>query len=329
MSILALGAPLVASTGYAGSERKRLVLSGNFFRHMSGVSWYIAFLLKDISARSRHSKCGAIRRLPECMIAVRKNTQFSKAIVQKGPIMISIITATKNCDSVLPRLIESLRAQTCQDFEWIIADGGSTDETVKLIDHAREDLRSVILASNEDFGIYDALNKAIKSASGDFYVVVGSDDYFLPNAVEIYTRAAESSDADFITAPYQRGAALARMRKPRIEAVFSQFVHVTGHAVGLAIRRSLHSSFGYYSAALPIAADQYFILKAIHGGAAVEVLTEKVGFFSEGGISNKDAFGVATEIFRVNVLVGHGFFFQLFLLVLRLVKAHFRSGSRA
>src|SRR5699024_1576503 len=92
---------------------------------------------------------------------------------------LSIITATFNAVEYLPTLIESLRKQQDKDFEWVVADGASTDGTLELLESI-DDL-NIQITSREDFGIYDALNRGIKACSGEFYLVMGADDVLYPN----------------------------------------------------------------------------------------------------------------------------------------------------
>ncbi|MEF8708979.1 MAG: glycosyltransferase family 2 protein [Candidatus Accumulibacter propinquus] len=90
------------------------------------------------------------------------------------PPLISIITSTLNAAAMLPHTIESLRAQTCRDFEWIVVDGASTDATVDLL---RDCLDVVaILISEPDTGIYDAWNKACRRARGEWLIFMGAGD---------------------------------------------------------------------------------------------------------------------------------------------------------
>ena len=78
-------------------------------------------------------------------------------------VKLTVITATYNAEKYLPNLIKSLREQTCKDFEWIVADGSSTDRTLELLSEVKD--LNLVVSSEPDFGIYDALNRAIKLAS--------------------------------------------------------------------------------------------------------------------------------------------------------------------
>lgn len=83
----------------------------------------------------------------------------------KSPFF-TIITATYNAERVLPSLLESLAAQTCRDFVWLVQDGGSKDGTQAVIEQGRSRLPAVSMESAPDRGIYDAWNKALDRAQG-------------------------------------------------------------------------------------------------------------------------------------------------------------------
>lgn len=87
---------------------------------------------------------------------------------------ISVITATLNAAALLHFTIDSLRAQTFLDFEWIVVDGASTDATVNLL-RGCDDVVTVLI-SEPDAGIYDAWNKACGQACGEWLLFLGAGD---------------------------------------------------------------------------------------------------------------------------------------------------------
>ena len=94
-------------------------------------------------------------------------------------IMISIITATYNSAETLNDTIKSVLCQTNKDFEYIIVDGGSTDETIDIVKSYESEFSGKLKwVSEKDKGIYDAMNKGIKMASGDIIGILNSDDYY-------------------------------------------------------------------------------------------------------------------------------------------------------
>ena len=93
--------------------------------------------------------------------------------------MISIITATFNSAKTLKDTIQSVLRQTNKDFEYLIIDGGSTDETIDIVKSYESEFSGRLKwVSEKDEGIYDAMNKGIKMASGDVVGILNSDDYF-------------------------------------------------------------------------------------------------------------------------------------------------------
>lgn len=104
----------------------------------------------------------------------------------------SIITATRNAAATLPRLLASLASQSYRDFEVIIQDGASTDNTVAVAEARRERLPALSLVSRPDNGICDAWNKALPRIRGQWVLFLGADDFIL-NASVLAALARELS----------------------------------------------------------------------------------------------------------------------------------------
>jgi glycosyltransferase involved in cell wall biosynthesis len=103
--------------------------------------------------------------------------------------MVSLITATYNCDSTIKNCLASIAQQTYRNIEHIVIDGGSTDKTLDILLKYQHQLALVL--SEKDRGIYDALNKGIQRASGDIVGILHSDDFFqtrnvIADIVEIF-----------------------------------------------------------------------------------------------------------------------------------------------
>jgi len=86
---------------------------------------------------------------------------------------VTLITATYNSARYLTDSLESVASQTCPNIEHLVVDGGSSDETLKIVKNAPSVTRWI---SEPDEGIYDALNKGIKMATGDIIGFLHSDD---------------------------------------------------------------------------------------------------------------------------------------------------------
>ncbi len=99
---------------------------------------------------------------------------------------LTIHTATYNRAYILPQAYESLKAQTCKDFEWIITDDGSTDETCELVRRWQHEDNGFSLVYNpmSHVGLPRAINSGVKKASGAWFMRLDSDDWLVPHAVE-------------------------------------------------------------------------------------------------------------------------------------------------
>lgn len=100
-------------------------------------------------------------------------------------ILVSVLTPCYNSAKTIERTLECIEKQTYANIEYIIIDGGSTDDTLKIIDRHRDRLpRRFTLISEHDDGIYDAMNKGIRLARGQLIGIVNSDDWYEPDTIE-------------------------------------------------------------------------------------------------------------------------------------------------
>ena len=97
----------------------------------------------------------------------------------------SIIIATYNAAKYLETALQSVFSQTVNDYELILIDGGSKDGTVEIIKKHQD--RIAYWVSEKDQGIYDAWNKGVEQAKGDWVLFIGSDDTLVPDALEAYS----------------------------------------------------------------------------------------------------------------------------------------------
>lgn len=109
--------------------------------------------------------------------------------------MLTIFTPTYNREKTLERLYKSLTQQTSMQFEWLIVDDGSTDETAALIANLKEYSPFVIrYYKQENHGKHVAHNRGAKEAKGDLFLCVDSDDWLEKDAVETIIKDAEGID---------------------------------------------------------------------------------------------------------------------------------------
>lgn len=202
--------------------------------------------------------------------------------------LISLITSTLNARDHLPHLAESLRLQAYANFEWIVIDGGSTDGTQNLLAATTEVTHWV---SEPDNGIYDAWNKGLARAQGDWIVFVGADDRLTPNAVNALLTAAKQSSTqpDYVSGRVvmtRKGMRVKTIGRPWSWNIFRHYMCVA-HTASMH-HRSYFERYGKFDTSFRISGDYELLLRA--GSGLRTAYTDTVVAHSEvGGRSNSDA----------------------------------------
>ena len=172
---------------------------------------------------------------------------------------ISIITITYNNLDGLRLTAESVIAQTAfKEIEWVVVDGGSTDGTREFV---LEELNSdrVTWLSGPDDGIYDALNKGVRRATGDWILCLNAGDMFC--AADVVEKILRLSDLDDIDAIYSDGYVKNFTTGERFAIVTDRMKGVVHHQ-NLVYRRRLHSMYGEYLVTHPyIISDLLFMMR--------------------------------------------------------------------
>lgn len=111
--------------------------------------------------------------------------------------LISIITVTYNAERFIEECISSVSSQIFTDYEFIIIDGNSNDGTVAIIEKYSNEIDKIVVES--DFGIYDAMNKGINLATGEYLYFLGADDIlFSKSTLEMIAGAIKLNDSPLI-----------------------------------------------------------------------------------------------------------------------------------
>jgi glycosyltransferase involved in cell wall biosynthesis len=106
-------------------------------------------------------------------------------------MLLTVFTPTYNRAYIISKLYKSLCRQTCQDFEWLVVDDGSTDDTKQLIaDFIAEHKIVIRYIQKENGGKHTAINLGAKEAHGELFFIVDSDDYLTDDAVEWITKSS-------------------------------------------------------------------------------------------------------------------------------------------
>ncbi len=100
--------------------------------------------------------------------------------------MITVFTPAYNRAYILPALYQSLRRQTVKDFEWVVVDDGSSDGTAALFEEwkGEENGFPIVYERQENGGKHRAVNRGVRLARGELFLIVDSDDYLVDNAIE-------------------------------------------------------------------------------------------------------------------------------------------------
>ena len=118
-------------------------------------------------------------------------------MLQKLLMSLTIFTPTYNRANNLPALYKSLCRQTCKDFEWLIVDDGSTDNTSDIVRNwQKSDIVKIRYVKQQNGGKHRAINRGVTECSSDLFFIVDSDDFLTEDAVEWISGESDSVMAD-------------------------------------------------------------------------------------------------------------------------------------
>ncbi|MEZ4617190.1 MAG: glycosyltransferase family 2 protein [Caldilineaceae bacterium] len=166
----------------------------------------------------------------------------------------SVVIPTYNRAHFLPRAISSVLNQTFTDFELIIADDGSTDNTQEIINSIMDPKVKYIYQENAGGGA--ARNLGASIAKGEYLTFLDSDDEAMPQWLEHYFRVFESTNADVICCGFERVAEAGHTIKEKIVLpknmgpIFDDQVGMFTHGGTFALRRQIFEALGGYAADL-------------------------------------------------------------------------------
>jgi glycosyltransferase involved in cell wall biosynthesis len=206
---------------------------------------------------------------------------------------VSIITASYNSERSIQKTIDSVACQDYKDIEYIIIDGGSTDKTLSIIKKNSTVISAFI--SEKDTGIYNALNKGIKMATGDIIGFLNSDDVYAGK--DIVSKIADSflnNNADIVYGNliYQFGEHSYKktIRYWKSNAFVSNsliYGWMPPHPT-LYCKKSIYETYGCYNENYKISADYEFILRVFSKSNIKKIFLPEIMVKMEiGGISNR------------------------------------------
>lgn len=200
---------------------------------------------------------------------------------------VSIITVAYNSEKTIGRTIESVLAQTWQDLEYLIIDGASTDSTVALAEGYRTAFEARAMdyriQSEPDGGIYDAMNKGIRLATGEIIGILNSDDWYEPDAARTAVRTFMEQDCGLMFANIRMhkadGTVFIKKARFRRYLTSRDWNHPTTF-----VKAGLYKRYPFRN--LGIHDDYGFYLQMIRLGVKVVTVDKVLANFQMGGASN-------------------------------------------
>jgi glycosyltransferase involved in cell wall biosynthesis len=228
---------------------------------------------------------------------------------------ISIITICFNSQETIEDTLRSVHEQSYQNIEHVIVDGASTDATMEIVKKYQTD--KMVLISEKDHGLYDALNKGFKLATGDVIGVLHSDD-FLANANSIRDLAQifnQNPNCDAVSAsvdifkPNQMNQAYRKYNASKFKLWQFRIGNQPPHP-GFYIKKKAFDQIGYFNSSYKISGDFDWLLRGLLKEKIKVVFSELVlVHMRDGGISSS---GVKSKKImnkeNLRVLKSHGIY---------------------
>lgn len=208
---------------------------------------------------------------------------------------LSIVTINRNNAAGLEKTLQSVASQTFKEFEYVVVDGASTDGSVEIVKQYESQFAHLKWVSEPDSGIYNAMNKGIRMASGDYIQILNSADCLAaPDVTERMVAALANSGNPSIL--YGNMIKCFPDGKTLVDKSFAgQEITMQGMYMGTLnhdpayILRDLFEKYGYYDESLKIVSDWKWYLQAIVlGGEKPQYTDIDVTLFDMTGISESD-----------------------------------------
>lgn len=221
----------------------------------------------------------------------QNGNQFLKSLnllSMKRPYF-SIITATYNSEENIKGCIDSIKSQTFKDFEHIVIDGLSSDNTINVI--KANQIENQVVVSEKDRGIYDALNKGIDRSNGKFIVFLHSDDlFFESNTLQKIHDFLEDKQCDglwgnLIYVDKKNRRTVRRWRDNKFRSLYLGWMppHPT-----LVIKKEIYDEIGTFNTQFKIAGDYDFCVRLFRRKSfEIICLDTTLIEMNTGGTSNK------------------------------------------
>lgn len=212
---------------------------------------------------------------------------------------LSIITINYNNLEGLKKTIESVSSQTCKEFEYLIIDGGSTDGSVAYIESKSDAIDYWI--SEPDKGIYNAMNKGIELATGEYILFINSGDHLFSNkVVKSAEKYLQSYDVIYFNLQIISEDKRFKIHSLPDKLKFSDFFIDSWPHPSTFTKRELFDKVGLYDENLKIFSDWKFMILALFKYQCSYLKVDEIlSTFYLGGISSQtDLFGERNQVLK-------------------------------
>lgn len=203
---------------------------------------------------------------------------------------LTIVTINRNNKHGLRKTIESVVNQTFTDFEYIIIDGASTDNSVDIIREYADKITYWI--SEPDKGIYNAMNKGILNASGEYLLMLNSGDYLTsPEVIESVFKNNYTEDLIYGNIIWQYNDLKTEVAKQPNILRFSYLSKVSLFHQATFIKRTLHDKTGLYNENFKVISDwAFFVLSICKHNCSYQYFNNVISVCDRAGISCEDSY---------------------------------------
>lgn len=219
--------------------------------------------------------------------------------------LLSIITVVFNDNSGLEKTIQSVINQSFISIEYIVVDGGSTDETISVIKKHESNICRWV--SEPDGGIYDAMNKGIRMASGEWLNFMNAGDVFASNTtieeMVPYLKDVSILHGNMIRKDHKHQFLSRGAHGDNLDAF--DFMHASLCHQATFIHRSLFQKYGGYSTMYKLASDaEFFFRMIIQNKESYKYIDKTVAVFELGGASTtrKELYDEERKSFLIDAL---------------------------
>ena len=252
----------------------------------------------------------------------RSNYEKIAFFKKRNTPLISIVTVVFNGEKHIEQCIRSVLEQTYKNFQYIIIDGGSNDNSLKIIKKYEKKIDYWV--SEKDRGIYDAFNKGMKVAKGKFVGFINSDDVYRKNALRIISNYYfDNKCFDFIFGSVKKHwGVLYGFRPYKIKYSWGFY---SSHSTGFFIKRDVAEKVGLYNIKYKYHADYDYFYRLIVKKKMQGVSTKKnelIGVFRRGGFSSQISFW---KKLKEEIKIRYNNNQNIFLLILIFCNKFFRN----